>query len=123
MNIIKKIKMKEEIKGFCIIWLSSFLLVWLFTRNFRLGFGVTLFLMALAISKNIAREILTVSALTIVPLAMIFSGMDVVTATAICITVALIASAFVYVRLLPTYISASLYVPAIAISIVIAETL
>jgi hypothetical protein len=114
---------QNEFKSFFLIWAGSLLLVWITTRNFRVAFGVLLLLCAAAITVRMAREVLIVSALTIVPLGLVFAGVDVVASLLIFFGISLVLSGGVYLKLLPRFFSASLYVPAIFISLIIAETL
>lgn len=115
--------LQEEFKAFAIVWLGSLTLVWLFTRNIRLALCFLLILCAIAMVKKIAREILLVSFLAIIPLGMIFSGMDVFTTILISLCGGLVLTLLVHLKTLPSSFSASLYVPAIAISLIVAETL
>mgnify|MGYP001217851129 CR=1 FL=1 len=118
-----KVWFQNEFKSFFFIWASSLLLVWITTRNVRLAFGVLLLLCAAAITVRMAREVLIVSALTIVPLGLVFAGVDVVISMLIFFGISLLLSGAVYLKLLPRFFSASLYVPATFISLIIAETL
>lgn len=115
--------LRDESKSFIVIWLGSLLLVWLFTRNLRLALIAILVLSVVSISHRFAREILLVSVLTIIPLGMIFVGMPVLLAALVSFGAALVANVFVKMKSLPQYFSASIYVPAIAVSLIIAETL
>ncbi len=121
----EKIKnwIENELKTFAIVWACSLIMVWLFTRNFRIAFGILLFVSAIAITHKIAREILLVSALTLVPLGLVFTGMDLIAATTIFFAGSLAVSLLAYLKTIPYYFTASLYVPATFITLVVAETI
>lgn len=120
-NIIQLLK--EKAINLVFVWGLSLLIMWSFTKSIRPTILLVITYSLLAIKFKWFREILLVSSMSIIPLLMVFSGLDVFVASGIFAIIAVIIDILVRFKKLPRYFSASLYVPVLVITLVIGQTL
>jgi hypothetical protein len=118
-----KLWLTKEALNLIFVWSLSLLLMWSTTRSIRLAIPLFLVTSIMAFNYRWFKEVLLVSLMTVLPLGLVFCGVDVFIAAAIFLVAAIIFTFFVKMYSLPKYFSSTLYVPVLAITLVLGQML
>jgi hypothetical protein len=118
-----KVWIKENILHFAIVWSLSFLLMWSLTKSLRLSIPLFLLSAIGACCFDKIREVFIVCGFSLISLGLVFTGLDVFLASAALLLIALCINGLILINILPKLYSASLYAPALAITLVLGQTL